>query len=251
MKWQNWSGSVTCFPKQFICLEDEQELVDLIPRIAAEGASARIVGSGHSFVPLVASDSYLLSLKRMSGLLEVGPSSATVAGGSRIHDLGPWLLEQGLAQENLGDIDCQTIAGAISSGTHGTGLGFGSLSTQVSGMRLVTGTAEILDCSAQEHAELFDAARLSLGSLGVITRVKLSLQPSFKLLYQSRKLDFFACLEQWPDRIKKHRHLEFYWFPFSDKVQLKTSDITREPCRNHGFTKNFNEYFLENGAFGD
>src|ERR1700738_3138287 len=139
-RWSNWSGSVQCTPRQVITLSTIDELARVIGTYGRSGRQIRVVGAGHSFTPLVQTDDILLSLEHMQGLesSDHDAGTVTVLGGTQLKTLGDLLFKLGLAQENLGDIDVQSIAGAISTGTHGTGIQFGTLSTQVVGLTLVT-----------------------------------------------------------------------------------------------------------------
>ena len=137
----------------------------------------------------------------------------TVLGGTRLKQLGDALLERGLAQENLGDIDVQSIAGAISTGTHGTGIRFGTLSTQVAGLTLVTANGELLECSPEQHPDIFKAAQVSLGTLGVIARVKLRVVPAKRLRFQSRRERVSDCITHLERYKQENSHFEFFWLP--------------------------------------
>ncbi|HET8840100.1 MAG TPA: FAD-binding protein, partial [Ktedonobacteraceae bacterium] len=136
--WHNWSSSVKSKPRELVKPDSLDELARLVAGYAREGRHVRVVGAGHSFTPLVATDDVLISLDNLQGIesLDQASNTVTIRGGSRLHKLGDDLLAKGLAQENLGDIDVQSIAGAISTGTHGTGISFGSLATQIEGITL-------------------------------------------------------------------------------------------------------------------
>ena len=147
-RWQNWSGSVSAQPRQVVKPGSINELKQRIGVYARDGRHVRVVGSGHSFTPLVQSDDVLMSLDNLQGIQSIDAERGVVSvlGGTKLKLLGERLLAHGLAQENLGDIDVQSIAGAISTGTHGTGISFGSLATQIEGMTLVTADGELLEC---------------------------------------------------------------------------------------------------------
>src|SRR5262249_55774709 len=139
-KWSNWSGSVKSRPREAILPASIEELQQKVADISRAGRHLRVVGAGHSFTPLVRTDDALVSLDRLQGIIRAdeAANTVTVMGGTRLFHLGPDLQARGVAQENLGDINQQSIAGAISTGTHGTGVGFGSIATQVEGLTLVT-----------------------------------------------------------------------------------------------------------------
>ncbi|MCC6920903.1 MAG: FAD-binding protein, partial [Alphaproteobacteria bacterium] len=225
--WSNWSGDVTASPQAVWRPQNEQELAGLIRGVAGP---IRPAGSGHSFTPLCASNGAIVSLENMTGLIEVWPDrqEAELWAGTPVYAVGPLLHPHGLALANQGDIDRQTLGGAIGTGTHGTGIGFGSLSTMVTGVTLVTGSGEILTADRNNDPDLFDAARVSYGSLGVITRFRLKLVSSYALSEASYVEEAGKVLEKLEELAAAHRHFEFFWFPYSDKVVVKTLDIAPE-----------------------
>lgn len=218
----NWSGNLRFTPAEFAEPGDEDAVRAVVLRAREAGATIRPVGSGHSSSPLVRTDGILLSLNRLSGVLHNDGKRATVWAGTRLRALGEGLYDAGLAMENLGDVDYQSIAGATATGTHGTGLGFGALSTQVTGVRLVTGTGETLDVSADRNPELLPAARLSLGALGVVTRVTLDVQPRYELRRRAWCAPVDWTLDHLAELQHTNRNMDFYWYPRSDLTQVRT-----------------------------
>jgi FAD-linked oxidoreductase len=250
--WRNWSGRVECRPAKFAEPKSLEELQAVVRDAAAGGKKVRVVGSGHSFTELVATDDTLITLDGLQGLVEAKPEAgeATVWAGTKLHLLNPMLDENGLAMENLGDINVQSIAGAVSTGTHGTGIKFGNIATQVIGLTLVTASGEVLEISETQNRELFKAAQVSIGALGVIAKVKLRLVPSYRLEYRRERSTFGETLrraEEWRDA---HRQFEFYCFPYADGVQLKFLDQTDKPVDVNLRAKWFADVFLENMMFG-
>lgn len=223
-QWANWSGGVTCTPQRIATPASEAELIDLVRQAARIGATLRVAGSGHSFTPLCATDGVLVSLDGLQGLVAADPAAhqATVWAGAKLYALGDLLWEHGLAQANMGDIDRQALAGAISTGTHGTGRTLGSLSTQVVGLRLVTAAGDVLDCSPAHEPAIFKAAQVSLGSLGVISQVTLRLLPAYYLHERTWVTSFDECLAQLAEQIENNRHFEFFWVPEHDVCAMKT-----------------------------
>lgn len=239
-EWSNWSGSVKCNPRELLFPESERDVTAIVRRAAASNQAVRVAGTGHSFMPLCATDDVLLSLDRLAGVEWADPAGrcAAIHAGTKIHALGAPLAEQGLALENQGDIDRQAIAGAVSTGTHGTGPTLGSLSTQVVGLRLVTGAGEIVDCSAEADAEIFAAARVSLGALGVITSVRLRLLPLYRLHEQVRREPLEHCLATLDERTLGNRHFEFFWYPADDCAFTKTLNPTDLPATRNSAEEN-------------
>src|SRR5579875_1320762 len=250
--WSNWSGSVRCEPREVVRPGSVEELARPIGRYGREGRHVRVVGSGHSFTPLAQTDDVLMSLDGVQGIeaIDRERGTATVLGGTWLRHLGKALLEEGLAQENLGDIDEQSIAGAISTGTHGTGVRYGSLATQVEGLTLVTADGELLECSAEQNPDVFKAAQVSLGALGVIPRVRLRVVPARRLHFVSRRERLEDCLANLERYKQEDSHFEFFWFPYSEWVQAKFLNETEAEANAGGFWSNFNQVVLENGLFG-
>ncbi|MBV9258438.1 MAG: FAD-binding protein, partial [Ktedonobacteraceae bacterium] len=215
------------------------------------GRQIRVVGAGHSFTPLVQSDDVLISLEHMQGIesIDRDAGTVTVLGGTQLKTLGDLLFKQGLAQENLGDIDVQSIAGAISTGTHGTGIHFGTLSTQVEGLTLVTATGELLECSPEHNPDIFKAAQVSLGTLGVIAKVTLRVVPARRMDYQGRRQSLADCLNNLEQYRQENTHFEFYWFPYTEWVQTKFINETTAPVSKGNLWSTFNKIVLENGAY--
>ena len=164
-EWSNWSGLVHCQPAKLVEPADESQVVAAVRGAAAAGQTVRVTGSGHSFTALCATDDVLLSLDRLAGIESIDSATgrAWIRAGSKIRDLGSPLAGHGLALENQGDVDVQALAGAISTGTHGTGPALGSISTQVDALRIVTAAGDVVECSLQSDGEVFRAAQVSLG----------------------------------------------------------------------------------------
>lgn len=250
--WTNWSGIVQASPQTMLYPEGIEAVVDAVRLCRREGRRLRVVGTGHSFTPLAASDDVLISLDRMQGLIEADVESctATVWAGTKLKLLGELLFSQGLAQENLGDIDVQSIAGAISTGTHGTGQQFGNIATQVVGLTMVTGAGEVITCTQATHPDLFKAMQISIGALGIIVQVTLRLQSTYKMMYESKRMPLKQCLQELPDIARGHRHFEFYWFPYAEPCQLKFMNPTDRAVTSRKVRDYVGDVLLENTVFG-
>ncbi|WP_330467524.1 D-arabinono-1,4-lactone oxidase [Micromonospora zamorensis] len=218
----NWSGSLSFTPGEFAEPADEDAVRDLVVRARQDGRTIRPVGSGHSSSPLTRTDGILLSVDRLAGVITEDAGRARVWAGTKLKALGEGLHDAGLAMDNLGDVDYQSIAGATATGTHGTGLGFGNLSTQVAGVRLVTGTGDVLEISADENADLLPAARLSLGALGVVTQVTLDVQPRYELHRRCWCAHLDWTLDHLAELQHTNRNMDFYWYPRNDQTQIRT-----------------------------
>jgi FAD/FMN-containing dehydrogenase len=201
----------------------EAEVCALVARAARDGHTVRVAGTGHSYVPLCASDGLLLSLDGLQGIVATDPVAglATVWAGSKIWQLGPLLRARGLAMANMGDIDRQAIAGAVSTGTHGTGRGLGSISTQVAGLRLVTAEGQLLDLTAASDPELLDCARVALGAFGVLTQITLRVLPAYRLRERKWEEPFDDCMARLDAHVAATRHFEYFWRPGTDRCEMK------------------------------
>ncbi|WP_320068214.1 D-arabinono-1,4-lactone oxidase [Micromonospora sp. RTGN7] len=224
--WTNWAGNQRSSATAILRPRTVADVTEAVQAAAAAGERIRPVGSGHSFTPVARTDDRRMELTELDTEVRIdrGQRLVTVPAGMPLHRLNALLAANGLALPNLGDIDAQTIAGAISTGTHGTGAGYGCLSTFVEALTLVTGTGEVLHCSTEEHPDVFAAARVSLGALGVLTEVTLRCVDAFVLRAHERPAALAEVLSDLPALIAGHDHVEFYWFPYTDRVQVKTND---------------------------
>ncbi|MDM4722154.1 D-arabinono-1,4-lactone oxidase [Micromonospora sp. WMMA1363] len=224
--WANWAGNQRGTATAILRPTSVTEVVDAVRAAAAAGRRIRPVGSGHSFTAVALADGQRMELAGLDTdvSVDVDRRLVTVPAGSTLHALNRLLAGHGLALPNLGDIDAQTVAGAISTGTHGTGAGYGCLSTFLEALTLVTGTGEVLRCSADEHPDVFAAARVSLGALGVLVDVTLRCVDAFVLLAHERPAPLAGALAELPELAERHDHVEFYWFPYTDRVQVKSND---------------------------
>jgi FAD-linked oxidoreductase len=249
--WHNWSGSVRATPREVARPGSIEELALLVGTYGRVGRQLRVVGSGHSFTPLVQTDDVLIALDGLQGIIasDNARGTVTVLGGTRLKRLGDDLLARGLAQENLGDIDVQTITGAISTGTHGTGVRFGTLSTQVTGLTLIAASGDILEVSPEREPDIFKAAQVSLGALGVIAAVTLRVVPAKRLHYQTRRERLASCLANVERYNQENSHFEFFWLPYTPWTQAKFTNETYAPPTSANLWTEFNRIVMENGVF--
>lgn len=247
----NWGGNLQFRPAEVHFPEREEDIVALVRRARSEGRRIRVMGAGHSWMPLICTDDLLVSLDRWSGIEAVDAERriVEVRAGTRLRALGPALERHGLAMENLGDIDVQSIAGALLTGTHGTGAQFGVLATQLEALAFVDGRGELVYCSREQEPDLFRAAAVSLGALGIVTRMWLRCVPAFRLEEHTFKGHLDGFLANLDDYLGEHRNVEAYWIPYTKALQIKTWNETRAP-RRRGFNWWFNKVALENWALG-
>ncbi len=224
MTWNNWAGNVTASPGRLVEVTDERDLQRVIIEAADNHERIRAVGTGHSFAPICATDGTLVSLIDKSEY-EPGPDgSATFWAGTKIGTAAEIMWEQGTSFENQGDIDVQSLAGALGTGTHGTGTDFGSFSSKARSIRLITASGGCLQIDPNNNAELLNAASLSVGLLGLISEVSLGVTGRYHLKEQTRILPTDECISTFEDIAQQHRNAEFYWLPTFDQCVLKTID---------------------------
>lgn len=220
-EWRNWSGRQCCRPAALVAPDSMESL----RRSVADAVSVRFAGSGHSFSALVPTDATLISLDRISGLENASQPTrrAVVKAGTTIHALGPLLAKHRLALANQGDIDRQTLAGAVSTATHGTGRNLGCMASRVVRLQLVTATGEVLDTEGDD--ELVRAAAVSLGALGAVANYELECDPAYLLQERQWTAPLEEILGQWESLRDGHRHFEFFAVPFTGFALAKTLDV--------------------------
>lgn len=206
-------------------VRDVQHLQVLCEEASRSGRRVKAVGAGHSFTGIAEPTDILVRMDRISGVLSVDESArrVVVGAGTPLHVLGPELHRRGLAMTNLGDIDRQSIVGALSTGTHGTGLGFTGLAGQVTGVEMVLADGSLLRINDAENAHLLPAVSLSLGALGIVTAVELACVPRFLLHALEEPSTLEPVLESLDETIHRVDHFEFYWFPHTDRVLTKAN----------------------------
>jgi L-gulono-1,4-lactone dehydrogenase len=206
--------------------ETVDELAAEVRAAASDGLRFKAVGSGHSFTPAAATDGVRAELDRLASPVRLDTTTrlVTVPGGMRLHALNALLVEHRLALPNLGDIDAQTVSGALATGTHGTGAGLGCLSTFVAGLELVTASGGIIRCSAEHQPDVFNAARVNIGALGVVSEVTLQCVEAFTLHADERPASLASVWSSLEEHVEANDHFEFYWFPYTERVQIKRNN---------------------------
>ena len=251
--WRNWAGNQKASPLSIDAPRSVAELAALVASASEQGQKVKAVGSGHSFTSAAATNGRMIRLENLSGILHVDRATCrvTVGAGTRLSELNTLLDAEGLALANLGDIAYQTVAGAISTSTHGTGKALTGLAGQVVAMKLVNGHGEIIECSQSVNPHIFDVARVSVGALGVITEYTLQAVPSFRLraLEQPMRLD--DVLENAHDLASTNDHFEFFWIPHTKWALTKRNNRTEDELQPLPRVKGWIEKtFMENYAFG-
>lgn len=253
MTWANWAGNQRCAPAAVEHPGSEDELAHVVKRAAADGRTVKAVGAGHSFTDIACTDGVQLQLDRYGEVLEADRSTGrvTVQAGITLGRLNDLLWEMDMALPNLGDIAYQSIAGAISTSTHGTGLALGGLATQVAALRLITGDGSVLSCDADEDPDLFAAARVGLGAIGMLSTVTLQTVPAFNLRAVEEPMRMDAVLRDIDRLAEENDHFEFYWVPHTGWALTKRNNQTDDPVGGRGKLREFvDRTLLENVAFG-
>jgi FAD-linked oxidoreductase len=249
--WVNWAGDQSCRPARILRPRSRDELAETVAAAAAAGEKVRVAGSGHSFTEAALTEGTMVRLEALSGVLDADRDSGLVrvGGGTVLAELNEELAGVGLAMENLGDIDRQTIAGAVSTGTHGTGARLRSISAQVEGMELVLGDGSVRHLGAATNPELLRAARVGVGALGAISAVTLRCVPEFTLSRVDSPHPREQVLDSFQERADGHDHFELFTFPYSDLALVLERNRIEEPGRPRSRGAAYlNDIVLENWA---
>jgi L-gulonolactone oxidase len=247
--WANWAGDQRCEPAVVERPAAVGEVAGAVARAVAAGRCVRVAAAGHSFTGAALTDGTLISLQRMNALLKADPVAnvVRVQGGMTIRALNEALAHHGLALPNLGDIDAQTIAGAIATATHGTGATLRNLSAQIAALQLVTAAGEVVEITGGD--ELL-AARVAVGALGVVTELTLRVVPAFTLRGVDAPASLDAVLDELDARVRGHRHFEFFVFPHAATALTRTNDVVDEPPRPRSPVRAYvDDVLLANRAF--
>jgi L-gulonolactone oxidase len=226
--WSNWSGLATAHPAQVFTPRDAEEVSDAVVAARRQRLTVKMTGSGHSFTGIACPDGLQLRPDALSGIVSVDREAMTVTAlaGTPLHVLNAGLESLGLSLHNMGDIDRQTLAGAISTGTHGTGGLVASLSAQVDGLELVTGDGSLLRATATENPDVLAAARVGLGALGILTSVTLRVEPLFTLEAHEAPMSWDRAVGGFDELVADNHHFEMYWFPHTDRMLTKRDNRT-------------------------
>ncbi|MEI4270448.1 D-arabinono-1,4-lactone oxidase [Klenkia sp. LSe6-5] len=228
MRWRNWAGNQRADGIDVRHPRTTGEIATVLHEASVAGRRVRPIGSGHSFSGIGRPEQVQVVLDRHADLVDITPGGlVTVQAGMTLHRLNAVLAREGWALTNLGDIDRQTVAGALSTGTHGTGAAFGGLATQVRALQLVTADGAVLECGPDHEPEVFSAARLGLGALGVLSTVTVQAVPAFALHMDERPLPLDEVLEDLDGFMTSTDHVEFHWFPHTRGCLAKRN--TRVP----------------------
>ena len=232
-KWYNWAGNQMCSPEKILSPKTEEELITIVKDAISSNSKVKAVGSGHSFTGTALTDGILLDLSQYREITDIDREKnlVTVQTGKKLEDLNPELWDQGLSMSDLGDIAYQSVGGAMSTGTHGTGLSFGCLATQIVAARVITGEGDILDCSRTKEPDLFRSAIVGVGAAGLLSTVTLQLEDRFNLHAQEIMLPLDEVIAQQDEFAEANEHFEYFCQPGGSMAFTKRNNRTTTPAQ--------------------
>ena len=251
--WKNWAGNQQSKPVRIERPASESEVVEIIRQAVLNKQRVKVVGSGHSFTGIAVPEEVMIDLTRLNQVRSVDHRGGliTVQAGIVLSDLNAHLELHQLSMPNLGDVTYQTLAGALSTSTHGTGLRRTGLAAQIRAFKMVSASGEVLVCSPLQNAEIFHCGRVSLGALGVITEVTLNVVPAFNLRAVEQPMRISDVLDNYSQLIEENDFFEFYWVPHTKWALTKANNVSSDAIDSPGrFATWYNKMFLENYAFG-
>jgi L-gulonolactone oxidase len=256
-RWSNWARNQTCAPAEIRRPATEAELAEVVKQAAASGQRVKAIGAGHSFTSIACTDGVLVDLTGYGQVLahDAATGRVTVEAGIPLYRLSDELDARGLALENMGDIDRQSVAGATQTATHGTGLRYRNLSSQIVGLRLVTGDGSVVEATApdagNENPDVFAAARAGLGALGLVSTLTLQCVPAFRLHAVEEPVPVDDVLADLDALVEGNDHYEFYWVPHTRWALTKRNARTAEAPRPRPKVREWvDDMVLNNYAFG-
>ncbi len=253
IRWSNWAGNQQTGSVLVSKPQTESELQQVVQSAQLSGRRVKAVGSGHSFTAIAVAEEVLVDLSKYDEIIAIDKinQTVTVQSGIQLSKLNQALYENSLAMQNLGDIAYQTIAGAISTSTHGTGAKFTGIANQVVALRIVLADSSIVECSANVNAELFSCARVGLGAIGLISTVTLKVVPAFNLAVIEEPMRVDDVLQNLDMHVDSNDHFEFFWVPHTGWALTKRNNRNNLPIEpmskmSHWYSKTL----MENYAFG-
>ncbi|WP_225830364.1 D-arabinono-1,4-lactone oxidase [Streptomyces sp. NK08204] len=253
--WRNWGGNVSARPARQVAPASVEELAAAVRRAREDGLKVKAVGTGHSFTSIAATDGLLIRPQLLTGIRNIDRQAMTVTveAGTPLKRLNAALAREGLSLTNMGDIMEQTVSGATSTGTHGTGRDSASIAAQIKGLELVTADGSVLTCSengTEDERAVFAAARTGLGALGIVTAITFAVEPLFLLTAREEPMPFDRVLAEFDELWAENEHFEFYWFPHTGNTNTKRNNRSAGPEQPMGkFAGWFEDEFLSNGVF--
>lgn len=250
--WRNWAGNVAASPARTVSPSSTEALAEVVRRAKEDGLKVKAAGTGHSFTAAAVTDGVLIRPERLTGVRAVdrAAGTVTVAAGTSLKSMNAALAAEGLSLTNMGDIMEQTVSGAVSTGTHGTGRDSASVAAQIRGLELVLADGTVLRCSPSENPEVFAAARLGLGALGVVTEITFAVEPEFLLTAREEPMSFEQVTSEFDQLVTENEHFEFYWFPHTDGCNTKRNNRSTGPAHPLPRVRGWiDDELLSNGVF--
>ncbi|MYT74132.1 MULTISPECIES: D-arabinono-1,4-lactone oxidase [unclassified Streptomyces] len=250
--WRNWAGNVVSRPVREVTPASVEELTAAVRAAAEDGLKVKAVGTGHSFTAAAATDGVLIRPQLLTGIRNIDRNNGTVTveAGTPLKRLNLALAREGLSLTNMGDIMEQTVSGATSTGTHGTGRDSASIAAQIKGLELVTAAGELIACSEKENPEIFAAARIGLGALGIVTAITFAVEPVFLLTAREEPMSFDKVLADFDELHAENEHFEFYWFPHTGNCNTKRNNRSAGPeAPVSAVSSLWEDEILSNGLF--
>ncbi|MFB7459457.1 D-arabinono-1,4-lactone oxidase [Streptomyces sp. NPDC056188] len=250
--WRNWGGNVAARPGREVTPATAADVAAAVRRAAEDGLRVKAVGTGHSFTSIAATDGVMIRPRLLTGIrgIDREAMTVTVEAGTPLERLNVALAREGLSLTNMGDIMEQTVSGATSTGTHGTGRDSASIAAQIKGLELVTADGSVLTCSAKENPEVYAAARVGLGALGIVTALTFAVEPLFLLTAREEPMSLDQVLAEFDQLWAENEHFEFYWFPHTGSTNTKRNNRSAGPEQPVGRVAGwFEDEFLSNGVF--
>jgi FAD-linked oxidoreductase len=251
--WKNWAGNQKSHPVRVEKPSSESDVVAIVKRAALNNQKVKAVGSGHSFTGIAVPNDVMIDLTRLNRVtnVDLARGLVTVQAGIVLSELNAQLELHQLSMPNLGDVTYQTLAGALSTSTHGTGLLRTGLAAQIVAFRMVTAAGDVLICSEHENQEVFHCGRVSLGALGVLTEVSLNVVPAFNLRAVEQPMRIDDVLRNFTQLITDNDFFEFYWVPHTKWALTKANNVSTDAIDSPSrFATWYNKMLLENYAFG-
>jgi FAD-linked oxidoreductase len=250
--WRNGAGNVAARPQRTVSPASVDELAAAVRKAAEDGLTAKAVGTGHSFTAAAATGGVLIRPERLSAIRAIDREAGTVTAeaGVPLKQLNAFLAGEGLSLTNMGDIMEQTVAGATSTGTHGTGRDSASIAAQIKALELVLADGSVLSCSAEENPDVFAAARVGIGALGVISAITFGVEPLFLLSAREEPMAFDRVVGEFDQLTAENEHFEFYWFPHTDGCNTKRNNRSQGPAAPVPAVRGWiDDELLSNGVF--
>lgn len=248
---KNWAGNLEFHPKTILTPATTEEAQFQIKQQISQNKTIRMRGTAHSWTGLIATSDTYLHLDKMQGVISADPEKQliTAYAGTKLKLFGEVAFKHKLALPNQGDVDHQSLAGSMGTGTHGTGISLQSISNQLRAAKLISGTGEIVEVDGEKNPDLLKALGVSIGSLGLVTEATVKMHPAYKLKVESFSEDMSTALGHFKKRLHENRHLEMFYFPVGDWSMVKLMNLTDEEPSARSKLNKVTDLVLENWLY--